>query len=396
MTLPQLLLDLVAIYVAAKVGGEIAERYGQPSVLGELLGGVVIGVSGLRLLDPKAEVIHLLAELGVLILLFEVGLETKLHDLSQVGPQALAVALIGMAMPFLLGFGLALAFGLGTMPAVLIGASLTATSIGISARVMHDQGVLATASGSIILAAAIIDDVLGVSLLGVVSRVAELGTVGAGQVLVAVGSALGFVAAVLLVGQRLAALLLRVVGYLRGRGILLVSFTAFAFGLAYLATAVGSAALIGAFAAGLLLEETEQKHELETQLRPVSTLFAPIFFVSVGASLDLASLSPFDSASRAMLLFAALLTAAAVVGKLLAGLGAGRGPGVSRLAVGVGMLARGEVGLIFAGVGATSGLLAPGVYAAVVLTMALTTLAAPPWLKLVSPRMRGEEPVEEP
>lgn len=201
-------------------------------------------------------------------------------------------------------------------------------------------------------------------------------------------SSFGFLAAVLLLGKYLTSQLMRLVAYLRSRGILVVTFTAFAFLLAYLADAFGSAALLGAFAAGLMLEDTEQKHELETQIQPVADILTPIFFVTIGASLNLVSLSPFDPASRTMLLFTVLLIGLATVGKLAAGLGAWKGE-ASRLAIGVGMLARGEVGLIFAGVGATSGLLTPGLYAALVMTIAATTLMSPPWLSFLIARSKG-------
>jgi Kef-type K+ transport system membrane component KefB len=387
MTLPHLLLSLVFIYLAAKVGGELAQRARQPAVLGELLGGVVIGASGLRLIDPHAEVLHLLAELGVLVLLFEVGLETKLSDLRAAGLQAVAVALIGMIVPFILGFGLATAFGQPTLTSVLIGEALTATSIGIAARVLADQHALATAVGALILGAAVIDDVLGVSLLGIISHIAELGEVSPTAIALTIASSLGFVGVTLAVGRWFTRRLMWGVSFLRSRGVLLVTFTTFAFALAYLAEALGSATLLGAFAAGLMLEETERKHELETHIHPVSDLLAPIFFVTVGAGLDLSLLNPFDPNALPTLGFTLALIAVAVVGKLAAGLGAWRGE-ASRLAVGVGMLARGEVGLIFAGVGESAGFLTPSLYAALVATIAVTTLIAPPWLT----RCLGDRP----
>lgn len=380
MTLSQLLLSLVFIYLAAKVGGEIAEHFGQPSVLGELIGGIIIGVSGFHLVDPKAEVLHLLAELGVLILLFEVGLETKLQDLKAAGPQATAVALIGVMVPFALGFGLSMAFGYGAMTSILVGAALCATSIGISARVLSDQGALTTTLGSIILGAAVLDDVIGVSLLGIISRVAQMGSVSPLQIAITVAISFGFVVAVMLIGRHLTTWLMKLVSFLKSRGILLVTFTAFAFFLAYLADALGSAALLGAFAAGLLLEDTEQKHDLETQIKPVADILTPIFFVMVGASLNLRSLNPLDPTTHTTLIFTFLLILVAVFGKLIAGLGAWKRE-TSRLAIGIGMLARGEVGLIFAGVGATAGILSQSLYAALVTTIAITTLMAPPWLK---------------
>jgi Kef-type K+ transport system membrane component KefB len=382
MSVTQLLLSLVFIYIAAKVGAEIAARLGQPPVLGELVGGIVIGTTGFKLIDPSAEIIHLLSELGVLILLFEVGLETKLSDLTKVGAQALMVAIIGVVLPILMGFGLGRLFGLDAVPSLLIGAGLSATSIGISARVLSDQGALTSVAGCIILGAAVIDDVTGVALLAVVSKIAESGTVNLGDVSLATVSSLGFVLVTLLLGKHIARVLLKLVSFLRSRGILLVSFLTFAFFLAYLAQSVGSAALIGAFAAGLLLEETEHQHTLETQLRPVADIFTPIFFVSVGASVNLFALSPFDPATRGMLLFAILLIAVAIVSKLAAGFGANPRE-ASRMVVGVGMLARGEVGLIFAGVGLTSGVLDAGLYAALVTAVMVTTLMAPPWLRAV-------------
>ena len=380
MTLSTLLLSLVFIYVAAKAGAEIASRLGQPPVLGELVGGILIGTTGLKLIDPKAEIIHLLAEIGVLILLFEVGLETKLSDLTKVGLQALLVALLGIVAPILMGFGLGMAFGLGLVPSLFIGAALSATSIGISARVLSDQGALASVAGLIILGAAVIDDIAGVALLAVMTKVAELGTVSLTDVALVTASSVGFVVVTLLLGKHLVMALKKLVGFLQSRGILLVSFMTFAFLLSYLAQSVGSAALIGAFAAGLLLEETELRHSLETQLKPVADIFTPIFFVSVGASVDLFSLNPFNPETRGMLLFALLLTGIAVVSKLVAGLGANPKE-ASRMVVGVGMLARGEVGLIFAGVGMTAGVLGAGLYAALITAVMVTTLIAPIWLR---------------
>ncbi len=382
MSLSTLLLSLVFIYIAAKVGAEIATRLGQPPVLGELIGGIVIGTTGFKLIDPQAEIIHLLAELGVLILLFEVGLETKLSDLTKVGSQALMVALIGIVAPIAAGFGLGLAFGLEPIPAMLIGTALSATSIGISARVLSDQGALASVAGFIILGAAVIDDIVGVSLLAVMTKVAQLGSVNLKDIALVTVSSVGFVVVTLILGKHIASALGKLVTFLRSRGILLVAFLTFAFLLAYVAQRVGSAALIGAFAAGLLLEETELQHNLETQLKPVADIFTPIFFVSVGASVNLFSLNPFNPETRAMLGFTILLIGVAIISKLVAGLGANPKE-ASRMVVGVGMLARGEVGLIFAGVGFTAGVLDAGLYAGLVTTVMVTTLLAPPWLRSV-------------
>lgn len=377
MTLTQLLLTLVCIFAAAKIGGEVAERLGQPPVLGELLGGILLGVSGLNLIDTHANVLHLLAELGVLLLLFEVGLETKLNDLTSVGPQAMTVALIGIVAPILLGIGACRLFGFSWQASVLIGTALSSTSIGVSARVLTDRGMLATATGSVILGAAIIDDVIGVSILAIISRLAESAAPLGIDTVVVVASSIGFVLATLWLGHRFVPYLHRAAAYMRSRGVLLTIFVTFAFAMAYIAALCGSAPLIGAFAAGLLLEETEQRRTLGTQVKPLADFFTPIFFVSVGASVDLGVLTPFRD--RAAFLFTLLLIVVAVIGKLVAGFGV-RKAGVSRLMVGVGMLARGEIGLIFAGVGVTSGMMSPAQAASLVAAVAVTTLMAPPWL----------------
>ncbi|MBC7544019.1 MAG: cation:proton antiporter [Candidatus Sericytochromatia bacterium] len=383
MTLTQLLLALICILTAAKMGGALMQRLGQPAVLGELLGGLIVGASGFGWIDPHAEVVHGLAELGVLVLLFEVGLETKLQELAAAGTQAAMVALIGVLAPIGLGTGLSLAFGLPWLSALLVGAALSATSIGISARILSERGLLATVTGSIILGAAIIDDVVGVSLLGIMKRLAEAGTTDWLTVGRITAMSIGFIVLVMVVGRLFVPVLQRVVAMLRGRGVLLVTFVTFAFLLAYLAERFGSAALIGAFAAGLLLEETEERHQIETQIKPIADLLTPVFFVSVGAAVDLRLLNPFDPSAWPTLMFTVCLVAVAIVGKLLAGFGAWKGD-ANRLIIGVGMLARGEVGLIFAGVGATAGLLDPGHYAAVIATVGITTLLAPPWLARIA------------
>ena len=387
MTVTQLLLSLVFIYIAAKVGAEIATRLGQPPVLGELVGGIVIGTTGFKLIDPQANIIYLLSQLGVLVLLFEVGLQTKLSGLTAYGKQAISVAVIGVVAPILMGYGLGHFFGLDPIASLLIGAGLSATSLGITARVLSDQGALTSVAGYIMIGASVLDDISGVALLAIISKVAEVGAVTFSDVAVAAGASVGFVLVTLFLGKHIAFALLKLVSFLRSRGILLISVLTFAFFLAYLAQTVGSAALIGALAAGLLLGETEQKNQLEAQLRPVADIFTPIFFVSVGASVNLFALNPFDPASRQMFGFAVLLTLVAIVSKLMAGLGV-HPREANRMVIGVGMLARGEVGLIFAGVGLTTGVLNAGLYAALVGTVMVTTLLAPPWLRslLIKPK----------
>jgi Kef-type K+ transport system membrane component KefB len=388
-------LVLAAILVAAKLLGELAERIGQPAVLGELLAGVLLGASVLGIVPAggvEAELIHVLAELGVLLLLFEIGLETDLREMFRVGPAALAVALIGIALPFAFGFlfwryaphGPS---GNGDLvtAAIFIGATLTATSVGITARVLSDLGQMGTPEARIIIGAAVIDDVLGLVILSVVTGVAAGAAVSFLGILWTLGVAVGFLVVAVILGRFLAPRLFDVIDRMRVRYVLVVASIAFALGLAALAGLAGSALIIGAFAAGLVLSGTNQFDTIEHEVRPVASIFTPIFFVSVGSSVNLALLNPSTAAARATLLVAGALILLAVIGKVAAGWAA---PWTKfrRLVVGVGMVPRGEVGLIFADIGRRSGVLGDEVFGAVLLVVMVTTFIAPPALKaLFSP-----------
>ncbi len=383
-------LAIAAILVAAKLLGELAERVGQPAVLGELVAGVLLGGSVLGVVPAEgvpAELIHVLAELGVLLLLFEIGLETDLREMFRVGPASLAVALVGVAAPFGLGFAYWAyaphpASGQGdlTTAAIFVGATLTATSVGITARVLSDLGRMATPEARIIIGAAVIDDVLGLVILSVVSGVAAGAAITVLGVLRTLAVAVGFLVAAVLVGRFAVPRLFDVIVRMRVRYVLLVSAVAFALGLSALAAVAGSALIIGAFAAGIILSGTNQFDTIEHEVQPVASIFAPIFFVSVGASVDLRLLDPTSASARGTLVVAAALVAIAIVGKLAAGWAA---PWVRmrRLVVGVGMVPRGEVGLIFADIGRRSGVLSQEVFGAVLLMVMVTTFVAPPGLK---------------
>ncbi len=384
-----LLASLVIIYLAAQLGAELAERLRVPAVLGQLVGGLVVGMSGFALLDPQAEPIHLLAEVGVILLLFEVGLETHIDELTRVRGQALVVATIGAIVPFTLGLGVALAFGLSPLAAAFVGAGLSATSIGISARVLAEQCMLTSPVGTIILGAALIDDVMGVTLLSVLGELARDDLMGAAPMVLTLVASLGFLVLVIAFGRPAAVALVGVMSSARSRGTWFLGFLAFAFALAWLAETAGSAALIGAFAAGVLIQYASPGESLENQLRPVADVFTPIFFVSVGASINLASLSPLDPAAWLMIGFTLALVVVATIGKLLAGFGA-RLPAPDRLLVGIGMLPRGEVGLVFAGLGLSTGALAPGVHAGLIAAIGITTFVAPLWLRGELLRRRPE------
>jgi Kef-type K+ transport system membrane component KefB len=376
----QFLLSLIAIFVAAKLFGELAERLGQPAVLGELLGGVLIGVSGFRLVDPHDVTIHLLSELGVILLLFVIGLETDLRKLMQVGGSATAVAVVGVLLPLLGGIALGHFLGFPFMVSVFLGASLTATSVGITARVLSDLGHLQDDESQVVLGAAVVDDIIGLVLLTVVGTLAAGGALtllGIGKIVL---TAFGFVVLAILIGSQLAPRLIRVIDRIEmQRGLFFAAIT-FTFVLAYIADRVGSAIIIGSFAAGLVLARTHRGKDIEREVHDVAQFFIPIFFVVVGAAVDLRSINPFDPGARRFLWIGLALTAIGVAGKVAAGFVV-RKKGLRRIVIGVGMIPRGEVGLIFAQIGLSTKLISGGMYSAVALMVMLTTLIAPPLLR---------------
>lgn len=377
LTLGQLLASLVVIYVASQIGGELALRLKQPAVLGELVAGLVVGVSGLGLVNPAQPVLVLLAQVGVTLLLFEIGLESDLKSLLKVGPQAAAVALVGMLLPFGLGYGVMKFIGTADLVSVFVGASMTATSIGISAKVLADLGYLQRTEGKIILGAAVFDDILGVVLLSVVSGIAGGATLEPIDVLRIIGTSIGFLVGAIVIGNLAMPFFLRIVRTLQTRGDLLTASLVFAFALAFIAEQLGSAAIIGAFAAGLVLAETDRRCDLEAQLRPVTDFFLPIFFITVGAGVNLALLG-----NQQALFLATALTLTAVLSKLVCGYAA-FGTRANKLAIGAGMVPRGEVGLIFASVGLDTGVISGSNHTAVVIMVILTTFLGPVLLSLV-------------
>lgn len=386
MEIGQFLLTLIAIFAAAKLFGELAERVGQPAVLGELLGGVAVGVSGFHLVDPHDVTVHLLSELGVILLLFLIGLETDLRKLLAVGGPSLAVAVVGVTVPFVLGYGVGIFLGYTSILSVFLGAALTATSVGITARVLSDLGRLHDRESQIILGAAVFDDVIGLIILAVVGSLGD----GSGLSWLAIvrisATAFGFVILALVIGNVLAPRLIRLIAHLRISKALFFASVMFAFALAYIAEAVGSAIIVGSFAAGLVLASTEKGLQIEHEVHDIAQFFIPIFFVSVGAAVDLRTVNPFDPASRPYFWVGLGLTVVAIIGKIVAGWAA-YGPGLNKLVIGVGMIPRGEVGLIFANIGLEAGLLDTGLYSSVALMVIVTTFAAPILLRQLLPRV---------
>ena len=400
-----LLLSLAIMLVAAKIGGHFAVRMGQPSVLGELLAGVVlgnltlVGISGFEYLGTD-EAVTMLAGFGVIILLFQVGLESTVAQMLKVGPSSFLVATLGVVGPFALGWGV----GAWLLPEesiyahLFLGATLTATSVGITARVLKDLGRSQTGEARIILGAAVIDDVQGLVILAVVTGIVAAANQGAafsyGAIALVVIKAGGFLFGSLLLGVYFSPRLFSLASRLEASGVLLAAGLSFCFFVAWSAAAIGLAPIVGAFAAGLVLEDMHYRdftgrgeHGLEQQIEPIAAFLVPIFFVTMGIRTELRSF-----AEPGVLGLAVILTIAAIIGKQMCAFGV-VGKGFDRLSIGIGMIPRGEVGLIFANIGLT--LVVDGqpvvdrsLFSAVVVMVIVTTLITPPALKWSFERSR--------
>lgn len=416
IVLAGVLLSLVIIYLASKLGGELSKAVDLPPVLGELVGGVVVGVSALHLLvfpesgavaadsllmkllqwigdlspeavtsvfETQSEVVSVLAEIGVIILLFEIGLESDLRDLKEVGYQAAIVAVVGVVAPFIAGTaGLMFFFNVAAIPAIFAGAALTATSIGITSKVLSELGRLKSKEGQIIVGAAVIDDVLGIIVLAVVASLAKTGEVDVFNVIYLIISASVFLLGSILLGKFFNRSFVAIADKLQTRGQLVIPAFTFAFLMAFLANVIQLEAILGAFAAGLVLDETDKRKELDKQVVPIADILVPIFFVAVGAQADLGVLNPAVPANREGLVIAVFLIAVAIIGKLVTGWTIFGQPQINRFAIGVGMIPRGEVGLVFAGIGSASGVLSKPLEAAIIIMVILTTFLAPPFLRV--------------
>ena len=402
---------LALMLVAAKLGGELAIRAKQPAVLGELIAGIVLGnlsFGGVPAFHSLAtnEPIEIIAGIGALILLFEVGIESTVGQMLKVGLTSFLVAVLGVVLPFALGWAVSAWLLPSASPYVhaFIGATLTATSVGITARVLQDLGASRTPEARIILGAAVIDDVLGLVILGAVSGViaaaAQSAAFSVWSIARIAAAAMIFLIGALLLGIYAAPRLFALASLLQGRGVLLTLSLSFCFVMAWTSSLIGLAPIVGAFAAGLVLEDVHFKdfmsrgeRSLEDLIRPISDAFVPIFFVLMGLRTDLGAFI-----SGGSLELAAALIVVAIIGKQACALGVTL-PGVNRLAVGIGMIPRGEVGLIFANVGAGLMLdgvpvIGPSIFSAVVVMVIVTTLVTPPALKWsleranMSPRSR--------
>ncbi len=387
---------LAVILAAAKLGGALAVRMGQPAVLGELVAGVLLGGVDLLGLNwftgiEHDSTIQVLAGLGVVILLFEVGLESTIRDMLKVGLPSLLVAMLGVAAPFALGWGV----GALLLPDrsvyvhIFLGATLTATSVGVTARVLQELGRSQSPEARIILGAAVIDDVLGLVILAVVAGIIAAADTGSALSYTAVAlilvKAAVFLVGALMLGSYLSPRLFGLASRLHGRGVLLATALIFCFALSYGAAIIGLAPIVGAYAAGLILKDVHfrgfgsREKQLEALIHPISAFLVPVFFVYTGMHVDLLAFARVD-----ILGLAAALTAVAIIGKQACSLGA-IGPGLDRLSIGLGMIPRGEVGLIFANIGLRlkiggQPIVDNAIFSAVVIMVIITTMATPPAL----------------
>ena len=408
----------LVIFIVARAIAELMVRLQLPTILGELVAGVLIGVSGLHLIVPpetQAEIsgallsllgslaeirpdevreiynetfpsLQSVSQIGLFALLFLTGLESELDELVAVGVQATTVAVAGVLLPFALGTaGLYFLFHVPLIPAVFAGAAMTATSIGITASVFGELKWLKRKEGQIVIGAAVLDDILGIVILAVVVAIVGGGSFSLGPVIKLGLAAVAFVAVALVLSRKAAPAFDWVVDQLKAPGdVAVASFVVLTL-CCFAAQAIGLEAALGAFAAGLILSASKHTHDIDAAVKPLVALFATVFFVLIGTGMDLSVLNPFDPANREGLIVAAFLLAVAMLGKVAAGWSYFSSEPTNRLVVGLGMMPRGEVGLIFLGLGSQAGILSPALEAAILLMVIGTTFLAPILLRLVIP-----------
>ena len=408
----------LVIFLAARAIAEVMVRLQLPTILGELVAGVLIGVSGLHLIVPPdtqaqisdalltllgslaeirpeevAEVynetfpsLQAVSQIGLFALLFLTGLESELDELVAVGVQATIVAVAGVLLPFALGTaGLYYLFHVPLIPAVFAGAAMTATSIGITASVFGELKWLKRKEGQIVIGAAVLDDILGIVILAVVVAIVGGGSFSIGPVIKLGLAAVAFVAVALVLSRKAAPAFDWVVDQLKAPGdVAVASFVVLTL-CCFAAQAIGLEAALGAFAGGLILSASKHTHDIEAAVKPLVALFATVFFVLIGTGMDLSVLNPLDPANREGLIVAAFLLAVAIAGKVAAGWSYLSSEPTNRLVVGLGMMPRGEVGLIFLGLGSQAGILSPALEAAILLMVIGTTFLAPILLRVVIP-----------
>lgn len=375
-----LLLVIAAVLLTTRALSVLAEHFGQPAILGELVGGVLLGASVLGILDPADLAIHTLAQLGLLILLFEIGLATDLRALTREGGTAAVIAVVGVVLPFVIGYAALSAMGIGRLAAIVCAASLTATSISVSTRVLAELGFLQTQEGRVVLGAAVLDDIIGLVILSVIGSFAAGVAITATGVVRTSAVAFGFVAIAIIVGSFVVPPLFHAAKRLRSPTTIAIMGLAFAFSLAALAGLLGSAIIVGGFVAGVLLNRIDQRDDVQRSAGAMGSLLTPIFFASVGASVDLRAL-----AQPKTLLITLVLLVTGAVGKVIAAYVPVWFKGNKAL-VGAAMLPRGEVELIVAQTGLAIGALDASLFGAITLMVLLTTLLSPPLIQGIAKR----------
>ncbi len=379
------LVDLFLILLAAKIGDEIFKRLRQPTLIGEILAGLIVGPAVLGLVEPSA-VIDVFAELGVVFILFWVGLETKIHDLLGVGRSAALVGVLGVVVPFAGGYAIAAGRGEDTAAALFFAAALVATSVGITSAVLIGIGVLGSRAGRTILGAAVVDDILAMLVVAVASAVAVGGGASVRELAIVGVMALAFVGFFALGGTHV---MRRYPGVLKAPRFSespLLPAVILCLGLAALSAEIGLAAIIGAFLAGMMVAETKEQHPVEEEVAPLYAFFAPFFFASIGLQLDLGRY-----ASSRLIGVILLVTAVAILTKAVGAYVGARGLTRSEaLFVAAGMVPRGEVGIIIAGIGIDSGALGEEAFAIIVAMGILTTVVVPPVLRVLARRLPEE------
>lgn len=386
MDLTTVLRHILIVLIAAKVAAEIAERIGVPAVVGEIVAGILLSPSLLNAVGNNDEVLRTLGEIGVILLLLDVGLEMDLGELSKVGRTSVLVAIGGVIAPMVLGMGAMSLMGEDFNTSLFVGAALTATSVGITARVFGDLRAFATTEARVVLGAAVADDVMGLVVLTVVVRIVTEGSVSVLAVAGIIGVAIAFLVLGGLIGLRAAPPLFSAIDRVsRSAGTLVAIALAFTLGFAELANSAKLAPIVGAFVAGIALSRAHQSDRIRKELTPVGHLFIPVFFLQIGIDADIASFGKTE-----VLRDAAILLTVAVIGKLVSPAGAIGAPG-DKLLIGLGMLPRGEVGLIFATIGLENGVLSDELYASLLLVVLATTLMAPQLLKMRYTRLRALE-----
>ncbi|MCA6072950.1 MAG: cation:proton antiporter [Endomicrobium sp.] len=387
------LMALSSILLFAKIFGECALKLGQSAIIGELLAGIVIGPSVLGLVSETA-VLTSMSELGAIVLLFEVGLATNIKEFLKAGGWATAVAFVGVAAPCLLGYFVFLCFGFSSAQAIFAGAVLTATSVGITARVFMDLKRLETEEAKIVLGAAVIDDVIGLAILAVVLKLVQGETVTLWAIASTSGTAILFLALSVVVGMLIAPSILKFVSRMKQANTAFVIGIVFCFVVSALAVKVKLAPIVGAFVAGLILSTTKQSDEIKKDAKPLYAFFVPIFFVLMGTKVDISTFNPFVAANVEVLVLIAVLFVVAFVGKMVAGFVVFK-KGISKLLIGVSMVPRGEVGLIFAGMGLKNNVFRAKDYSALVAVIMLTTFVAPTILKYLMSKQKNNQKWEK-